>query len=210
SPLLPHPTLFRSEKIKPVRKQAASPQLKSDGRPPRILEQIVEMMFPFAELGRFDFDARLLSVQSIDDTKYESGEDSETGIAECECRGRAASDDETSNRNLVWRDSRFAKKRDDCRFDRCVNVSGQVECSILRGIENNTLGQATLLLQCREPKWPHASTHGNDVVIFLRRVDDLDLAIIELVLEFIKKRRVRRKSQENVPRNQCRTTRISD
>ena len=96
-------------------------------------------MFPFAALGRFDFDARLFSVQSIDDTKYESSEDSEPDAAKRECRGRAASDDETSNRNLVWRDSRFAKKRDDCRFDWSVNVSGQVECSILRGIENDAL-----------------------------------------------------------------------
>jgi hypothetical protein len=68
------------------------------------------MMFPFAVLGRFDFDARLLSVQSIDDTKYESGEDSKPHAANCKGRGRAASDDETSNRNLVRRDSRFAKE----------------------------------------------------------------------------------------------------
>src|SRR6201982_3217825 len=104
------------------------------------------MMFPFAALGRFDFDARLLSVQSIDDTKYESGEDSEPDAAKRECRVGAASDNEASNRNLVWRDSRFAKKRDDCRFDWSVNVSGQVECSILRGIENDALGQTTVLL----------------------------------------------------------------
>src|SRR5438093_12198081 len=97
------------------------------------------MMFPFPTLGRFDFDTRLLSVQSIDDTKYESSEDSKPDAAKRECRGRAASDDETSNRNLVWRDSRFAKQRDDCRFDRCVNVSGQVEWSILRGIQNDAL-----------------------------------------------------------------------
>ena len=68
------------------------------------------MMFPFPTLSRFDFDARLLSVQSIDDTKYESSEDSEPDAANHERRGRAASDDETSNRNLVWRDSRFAKE----------------------------------------------------------------------------------------------------
>src|SRR5436309_2188908 len=109
------------------------------------------MMFPFAELGRFDFDARLFSVQSIDDTKYESSEDSEPDAAKRECRGRAASDDETSNRNLVWRDSRFAKKRDDCRFDWSVNVSGQIECSILGGIENDAFSQATvLLLRCEK------------------------------------------------------------
>src|SRR5881392_4079947 len=139
------------------------------------------MMFPFAELGRFDFDARLFSVQSIDDTKYESSEDSEPDAAKRECRGRAASDDETSNRNLVWRDS---------RFDRCVNVSGQVECSILRGIENNTLGQTTVLLQ-RHPEadWPHMPAHADDVIVFLRRVEGIDLCVVADPCEFVQKRR---------------------
>jgi len=100
----------QSEKIEHVRKLAASPQLKSDSRPPRILDQIIEMMFPLAAPGHFDFDARLLSVQSIDDTKYESSEDSKPDTAKRERRGRAASDDETCHRNLVRRDSRFAKK----------------------------------------------------------------------------------------------------
>src|SRR5438132_11576062 len=104
------------------------------------------MMFPLAALGHFYFDARLLSVESIDDTKYESSDDSEPDAAKRECRGRAASDNETSNRNLVWCDSRFAKKRDDCRFDWSVNVSGQVECSILRGIENDALRYTTVPL----------------------------------------------------------------
>jgi len=61
---------YQSEKIEYVRKLAASPQMKSDSRPPRILDPIIEMMFPLAALGHFDFDARLLSVQSIDDTEY--------------------------------------------------------------------------------------------------------------------------------------------
>ena len=68
------------------------------------------MMFPLATLGRFNFDARLLPIQSIDDPKYESSEDSEPNAVKREGRGRAATDDETCNRNLVWRDSRFAKK----------------------------------------------------------------------------------------------------
>src|SRR5438128_7175387 len=145
------------------------------------------MMFPFAALGRFDFDARLFSVQSIDDTKYESSEDSEPGIAKCECRGRAASDNETCNRNLVWRDSRFAKKRDDCRFDWSVNVSGQVECSILRGIENDALRYATILLRCRgKTEWPHAATHAENVVIFRCRVDDIDVAMVDSLFELLK------------------------
>jgi len=67
-------------------------------------------VFPAAAPGHFDFNPRLFPVQSIDNTKYESGEDSEPDTAERECRGSAASDEETRNRNLVWRDSRFAKK----------------------------------------------------------------------------------------------------
>src|ERR1700720_1810200 len=130
------------EKIKHVRKLAASPQMKGNGQPPRVFDQIIEMMFPFPTLSRFDFDTRLLSIQSVDDAKYESSEDSEPDAANHERRGRPATDDETSNRNLVWRDSRFAKKRDDCRFDWSVNVGRQVECSILRGIENDALSQA--------------------------------------------------------------------
>jgi hypothetical protein len=89
---------------------AASPQIKSDSRPPRILDQIIEMMFPLSALGHFDFDAGLLSVQSIDDAKYESSEYSESDTAKRERRGRRASYDETGNRNLVRCDSRFAKK----------------------------------------------------------------------------------------------------
>src|SRR2546430_17138692 len=97
--------------------------MKSDSRPPRILDQIIEMMFPLAALGHFYFDAGLLSVQSIDDSKYKSSEDSQPNAVKRECRGRAATDDETCNRNLVRRDSRFATKRDDSRFDRCVEIS---------------------------------------------------------------------------------------
>jgi hypothetical protein len=66
----------QSEKIKHVWKLAASPQMKGNGQPPRVFDQIIEMMFPFPTLSRFDFDARLLSIQSIDDTKYESSENS--------------------------------------------------------------------------------------------------------------------------------------
>jgi len=103
-------------------------------------------MFPFAALGRFDFYARLLSVESINDAKYEGSEDSEPDAAKQERGGRAATNDETCNRDLVWRDSRFAKKRDDCGFDRCVNVSRPVERSLLRGIENDALRCAAVLL----------------------------------------------------------------
>jgi len=88
----------------------ASPQIKGNSQPPRVFDQIIEMMFPFPTLSRFDFYARLLSIQSIDDAKYESSEDSEPDAAKRERRGCPASYDETGNRNLVWRDSRFTKK----------------------------------------------------------------------------------------------------
>jgi hypothetical protein len=68
------------------------------------------MMFPLSVLSHFDFDPRLLSVQSINDAKYESSEDSKPDTAKRERRGRPASYDETGNRNLVRCDSRFAKK----------------------------------------------------------------------------------------------------
>src|SRR5207302_4785909 len=103
-------------------------------------------MFPLTALGHFYFDTRLLSVQSIDDTQYESSDDSEPDTAKCECERCAATNDETCNRNLVRCDSRFAKKRDDCAFDRCVNVSRQIERSLLRGIENDALRCAAVLL----------------------------------------------------------------
>src|SRR5947207_13061113 len=158
--------------------------MESDRCPPRVFDQIIEMMFPFPTLGRFDFDPRLFSVQSIDDTKYESSEDSEPDPAKRECRGRAASDNETSNRNLVWRDSRFAKKRDDCRFDWSVNVSGQVKCSILRGVENDALRYTTILLRWRgKTEWPHAPTHAGNVVVFRCRVDDIDVPIVDSLFE---------------------------
>jgi len=100
----------QSEEVENVRKLAAFPQMKGNSQPPRIFDQIVEMMFPLAALGHFYFDAGLLSVQSIDDSKYKSSEDSQPNAAKRECRGRAASDDKARNRNLVWCDSRFAKK----------------------------------------------------------------------------------------------------
>jgi len=84
--------------------------MKSDSRPPRILDQIIEIMFPFAALGRFDFDARLLSIESIDDAKYEGSEDSKPDPTNDEGHGRTAPDDKAHNRDLVWCDSRFAKK----------------------------------------------------------------------------------------------------
>src|SRR5207253_1350389 len=55
------------QKIKRVRKLAASPQMKGDSRPPCIFDQIIETVFPLATLGGFNFYARLFSIQSIHD-----------------------------------------------------------------------------------------------------------------------------------------------
>jgi len=104
------------------------------------------MVFPFAAFGCFNFDARELSIESIDDTERESSEQSHPDVAKHKGSSRAATDDESCNRNLVWRDSRFAKNRDNCGFDRCVNVSLQVERSLLRGIEKDALRCAAVLL----------------------------------------------------------------
>jgi hypothetical protein len=99
----------QGEKIKRVRKLTASPQMKGDRRPPRILDHIIEMMFPLATLGGLNFDARLLSIQPIDDAKYESSDDPEPDPAKYERRRGAASDNKTCNRNLIRCDSRLAK-----------------------------------------------------------------------------------------------------
>src|SRR4029077_12970462 len=105
-------------------------------------------------------------------------------------RGGAATDDETSNRNLVWRDSRFAKKRDDCRFDWSVNVGRQIECSILRGIENDALRFTAALLWRRwKTKWPHMPAHADDVIVNFRCVHNVDFTSIGLLLEFLNNRR---------------------
>src|SRR5438876_10903557 len=147
------------------------------------------MMFPFAALGGFDFHARLLSVQSIDDAKYKRSDDSEADTAKCECNGSAASNDETHNRDLIWRDSRFAKKRDDCVFYRGVNVSRQIERSFLRRIENDALCDTPALVRRRcKTKWPHAPTHADDVFIFLGRIDNVYGVVIHFVFQFFKQR----------------------
>ena len=58
------------------------------------------MMFQLPTLRCFDFDARLLSIESIDDAKYESCEDSEPDAANYECRGRTAADDKPAI--VIW------------------------------------------------------------------------------------------------------------
>src|SRR6266853_196465 len=163
--------------------------MKGNSQPPRDFDQIIEMMFPLSALGHFDFDPRLLPVESIDDAKYKRGDDSEPDTAKCECDGCAASNDEARNRNLVWRDSRFAKKRDDCGFDRRVDVSGQVQRSFLCGIKNDALCYTLVLLRRRcKTDWPHAPTHADDVFILLGRIDNVYLVVVHFVFQFFKQR----------------------
>src|SRR5436190_19646295 len=100
----------QGEKIERVRQLTASPQMKSDPCPPRVFDQVIEMMFPLPAFRCFDFDAGLLSIEPIDDAKHESCENSKAGPASYERCRRAASDNETCNRNLIRCDSRLAKK----------------------------------------------------------------------------------------------------
>jgi hypothetical protein len=51
------------------------------------------MMFPLAALCGFDLNARLFSIEPIDDSKDQSGHDSDPDVTEYECNGGAASDD---------------------------------------------------------------------------------------------------------------------
>jgi len=81
----------------------------------------------------------------------------------------------------------------------------------LGGIENDPLSHATVLLgRRRKTDRPHPPTHGDDVIILLRRIDGVDLAVVGLVLKFLKKRRNGRKRKEKIPCDQRRSTRISD
>jgi len=63
------------------------------------------MMFPLTALCGLDLNARLFSIQAIDDAKYQRSEDSEPSVTKCKCRGGNASDDHARNRNLVRRNS---------------------------------------------------------------------------------------------------------
>jgi len=97
------------------------------------------MVFPFSVFCGLNFYARLLPIQTIDDTKNKSGNDSQANAARHKGYRGTASDDKSCDRNLVWCNSRFAKERDYRSFDWRVNVSRQVERSILGGIENDPL-----------------------------------------------------------------------
>jgi len=92
-----------------------------------------------------------------------------------------------------------------------VEISRKVERSLLGGIENDPLSQATALLGRRwETDRAHAPTHGNDVIILRSRIQSIDLAVVDLVFKFLKKRRGGRKRKEKFPCDQRRPTRISD
>src|SRR5204862_5208721 len=83
--------------------------------------------------------------------------------------------------------------------------------SLLGGIENDSLSQAAVLLWwCRKTDRPHVPTHGDDVIIPRRCVDDVDLPGVDLVFEFRKKRCSGRKHREKFSCDQCSPTRISD
>ena len=103
------------------------------------------MVLPFAAFGGFNFDARELSIQSIDDTKDQSCENAEPDSTNCKGCGGAESDDKAGNGNLVGRDSCSAKARDDRGLDWRMNVRGEIERAVLSGIQNDALSQTTVL-----------------------------------------------------------------
>jgi len=81
----------------------------------------------------------------------------------------------------------------------------------LGGVENDPLSQAAILLgRRRKTNRPHAPTHGDDVIFLRRRIDGVDFAVVDLVFNYLKKRRSGRKRKEKIPCDQCRPTRISD
>jgi len=201
----------QSEKIKRARELAASPQVESNSRPPGVLDQIVEMMLPLATFSRFNFDARQLPIHPVDDTKHESREDSKPDAAHHKACGGTASNDETCNRNLVRRDSRFAKKRDQCGFNGRMEVSGHIERALLRGIQNDALRETMVLLaRRRKTKWPHVPTHADDVIICRCCIDDVDATVVHFVFEFLKKWRSGRACQKEISCDQSRPARVLD
>src|SRR6266513_3150304 len=155
------------------------------------------MVFPFPVFGGFNFDARELSIYSIDDAEREGSEDSQPDAAKRKRGSRAATDDESCNRNLVWRDWRFAKERDNRGFDRRVKVSRQIERSVLCGIENDALSQAPVLR--RKTKWPHAPAHADDVIVNFRRVQGVDFTGLDLLFELLNNRSTVRACQKEIP-----------
>src|SRR4026209_1278916 len=103
------------------------------------------MVFPFAAFGCFYFDPRELSIESIDNTERESSEESDPNSAKHKGGRRATTDEESSNRDLVRRNSGSAKDRDYRCFDWCMGVSGKIQGALLRRIKKNALGETMVL-----------------------------------------------------------------
>jgi hypothetical protein len=160
------------------------------------------MVFPFATFGCFYFDPRKLSIDSIDNTEHESSEESQPDMAKYKRRSRAAPNKESCNRNLVRRDSRFAQERDYRRFDWCVDVSGKIECAFLRRIQNSAVTDSMCVFpRRRKTEWPHVPAHVDDVIVNVRRVDDIDFSAGDLPRKLFGKRRGVRARHKEVPRH---------
>src|ERR1700747_3753357 len=102
-------------------------------------------------------------------------------MAKHKSRSRAATDDESCNRNLVWRDSRFAKRRDYRGLDWCVDISRKIQSALLRRIQNNALSDTTLLWpRRRQTEWPHMPAHADDVIVNFCHVHCIDFTSVEL------------------------------
>jgi len=129
------------------------------------------MVFPFAAFGCFNFDPREFSIDSIHNTERERCEDSYADATKRKSGSRRATNDKTCNRNLVWRNPRFAKERDYRGFDRGMDVSREIQSALLRGIENNALSEMTFpcVRRCKT-EWPHMPPHGHDVIVNLGRI----------------------------------------
>jgi len=82
-------------------------------------------------------DPRKLSIESIEiPNARASGILTRRGQAQTpQCAPQP--DDESCNRDLVWRDSRFARERDYRGFDWRVDVSGKIQLPFWRRIQNN-------------------------------------------------------------------------
>src|SRR5262249_61243961 len=126
------------------------------------------MVLPFAAFSGFNFDARELSIQSIDDAKDQSCENAEPDPTEHKRRGGAATDDKAGSRNLIGRDSRSAKTRDDCGLDWRMNVGGEIKGAVLRRIQNNEWSDIPFLwLRSRKTERPHTPPHAHNLIIQL-------------------------------------------
>jgi len=160
------------------------------------------MVFPFSAFGRFNFDPRELSIESIDDTERKSCDESHPDMAKHKSRSCRTTDDEACNRNLVWRDSRFAKKRDYRGLDWRVDVSWKIQSALLRRIQNNAFSDTTLPWpRRRKTEWPHMPAHADDVIVNFCRVQDVDLTGLALLLELLENRRAVRARQKELPRH---------